>query len=511
MHGEMLTYGLKRGTQNELLHIDSVPNGLDCGCVCPHCQHDLIARNRGVKRIPHFAHASGAEDCGKGRMTALHMLVQNVLEEKKQVLLPPYYGKYLPTKEAKLKTFDHIYLEETCKNEDSTRRPDCIGYNEGKSENLWIEIYCCHKIDDAKKEDIINRRQYCIEIDFSDLLKTNYSKEDVEHRLLEDSSHSEWICCPFYDKKNEENRVKAEQEEENRRRFDEECQLHQEAIKKQYRKDVLSWYEDGDSRKADAIICEIKNNPYRDFNEAKIYDALVPYNNFMKFIDESPKNESGLNVFYTLLWYYYNKVTLTDYQVIKQNLKLLQYSKAELTIEEKTRLEEVVSLRILYILDLNRKRYSEVDPDEVYKTCIKKYLSVTEIRNEILMLVSVLYHQIVGANSKTFGELTQEIINNHPNIAKIYLMVVDSQDKYPNDYTLEGRDMLSELRQFVAGHDCNADEYVRNIMQKCYSFVFEEKDVKNKEVEETIIPISNSSKIPNQYAWDQMNKWYQES
>ena len=59
MHGEMLTYGLKRGTKNELLHIDdaNVHNGLACDCLCPHCHHPLLAKNGGSKNTHHFAHA----------------------------------------------------------------------------------------------------------------------------------------------------------------------------------------------------------------------------------------------------------------------------------------------------------------------------------------------------------------------------------------------------------------------------------------------------------------------
>ena len=90
-------------------------------------------------------------------------------------------------------------------------------------------------------------------------------------------------------------------------------------------------------------------------------------------------------------------------------------------------------------------------------------------------------------------------------------MVIDSQDKFPNDYTLDGRDMISELRQYVAENDCNANEYVDNIMQECYGFVYEKKNVKKNESKAIITPIDNFSQIPNQYAWDQINKWYQES
>lgn len=505
MHGEMLTYGLKRGTKSELLYVDNVPNGLGCDCVCPHCHHELMAKNGGSKNTHHFAHASGA-DCGGARMTALHMMAQNVLMREKKVMLPDYNGEYYQEVINGV-DFDEVLLEQSHNLQDTNLRPDCVGIKRvgGNEHHLWIEICVTHEVDEQKQKHIRDARIACIEIDLSDMLDADYTKESVTQRLLDRKEDRVWICCPKCDKKEEQER----QKEERRKASEKEYQLQQEAIFKQYREDVLSWYEDGDARKAEAIIREIKNKPYRD--EAKIYDALVPHNNFLEFIDESPKNKSGLNVFYTLLWYYYFKVKLTDFQTIKQNLKLFLYSIDQQTKEDKIRLEEIISLRILYILDRNRKKYSEVDPDDVYKTCIKKYLSVTEIRNEILMLVSVLYHQIIGFDSKNFGELTQEIIQNHPNLSKIYLMVIDSQDKYPNDYTLDGRDMLAELRQYVADNECNANEYVNNIMQECYSFVFEKKDYIRKESDATITPVNSFSRIPNQDAWDRINKWYQES
>ena len=41
-----------------LRHVDEVPNGLACGCICPNpsCAQELVAKNTGTKRIHHFAH-----------------------------------------------------------------------------------------------------------------------------------------------------------------------------------------------------------------------------------------------------------------------------------------------------------------------------------------------------------------------------------------------------------------------------------------------------------------------
>ena len=205
-----LRYALMKGTSHESCFVDDVPNGLKCNCVCPHCGKDLIAKNNpNNKRESHFAHTSGA-DCPGARMSALHLLAQDILAETKQVMLPEYNGVYYHH-DAELKTFDRISKEEICKHEDSTRRPDCIGYNDSKGGYIWIEIYCRHKIDATKKAEIRKQQQYCTEIDFSDLLKTNYTEEDVKNRLLE-TSHREWICCPVWDA--EEERLKAEVEAE---------------------------------------------------------------------------------------------------------------------------------------------------------------------------------------------------------------------------------------------------------------------------------------------------------
>lgn len=219
-----LRYALLKSTSHESCFVDDVPNGLKCNCICPHCRKDLIAKNNpNNKRESHFAHTSGA-DCPGARMSSLHMLAQNILAETKQVMLPEYKGKYYHH-DAELKTFDRITKEEICRHEDSTRRPDCIGYNESTGASIWIEIYCRHKIDETKKAEIRKQQQYCIEIDFSDLLNTDFSEEDVRNRLL-DVSHREWICCPVWDKEEESKRTEVEAEmqaeEEYRKRVEEE-------------------------------------------------------------------------------------------------------------------------------------------------------------------------------------------------------------------------------------------------------------------------------------------------
>ena len=76
-----LTYG--KNQEGRLVHIEDVPSGLECNCVCPECGAKLIAR-KGKKNQKHFAHDNGA-DCIGGRMTALHMLAQQIIQEEKKI------------------------------------------------------------------------------------------------------------------------------------------------------------------------------------------------------------------------------------------------------------------------------------------------------------------------------------------------------------------------------------------------------------------------------------------
>lgn len=222
-----LKYGLDKETEKSR-YIHEVQRGLLCNCKCPICGQDLVAKTKGEKRVPHFAHNNGAEECKGARMSMLHRLAQEILQEESKVLLPAYNGKFVQH-DAKLQVFDDVTLEELCKDEVSRRRPDCIGKVLSDGIEIWVEIYCTNPINEERRADIKRREQYCIEIDLSDLLNTDYTKESVRERLLNKSDDRKWICHPVWDKeeedKEEEERLKKEAErkalEERQRAIDE--------------------------------------------------------------------------------------------------------------------------------------------------------------------------------------------------------------------------------------------------------------------------------------------------
>ncbi len=386
MHGAMLTYGLKRGPKRELLHIDSASNGLKCECVCPHCHHSLIARNGGKQKAHHFAHLNGAE-CGGARMTALHILAQDIIARYKKVMLPEYNTVYVHHG-AQLKTFDNISLEEVCKDEISTRRPDCVARQNGNKDNeLWIEINCRHKIDDKRKQDITRRKKYCIEIDFSDILKSDYTEDDVIERIMSDTIHKRWICCPIWDQEDAEEysretemflRRKYEHEIERKRRVKEEqerIRKEREAALEKQKQDSLDythmvvvylhWRIMQDEESTNDVLAEIKKKPF-DKEGYCIYRLLVSDDRWLNFIDFIPRNEIGRKVFYGLLHYYYDKVSFNnqanalDLNMVKGHIRQLLKTPSEISQVDKVYLEYNVVLYCLHMIN-NSHRNTQVN------------------------------------------------------------------------------------------------------------------------------------------------------
>ena len=153
-----LTYALNQ--EGNLVHIDKVPNGNECGCVCPHCKSALCAKNGGdgEKMVHHFAHLSGA-DCVGAIESALHKMAKDVLLETKCVYLPKRFDR----RQGEQLRFDRVEVEFYDNN--TKLRPDCVGYYDEKC--LWVEFKRTHAVDTKKRGKIISAHIDCIEIDLN--------------------------------------------------------------------------------------------------------------------------------------------------------------------------------------------------------------------------------------------------------------------------------------------------------------------------------------------------------
>ena len=176
-----LTYALNK--EGDLVHINSVPNGNDCGCICPHCKSQLCAKNGGTseKMIHHFAHQSGA-DCIGAIESALHKMAKDVMKDALCIQLPDR----LDGRKGELLKLDRLDVEFYDK--DTHLRPDCIGYYGDKV--IWIEFKRTHAVDTKKRGKIISAKIDCVELDIN---TCSLDPDAVRKFITEESDKRIWI------------------------------------------------------------------------------------------------------------------------------------------------------------------------------------------------------------------------------------------------------------------------------------------------------------------------------
>lgn len=186
VHDKDLPLTHAKNANGEWKYVRDVPNGADCGCVCPICNKSLIAKhclNEG--KTPHFAHEPGV-DCCASQMSFLHLRAQEIIKEKKTVMAPGYR-----TIAATQMHFVDVVTENS--EEWKGIRPDIVGTSSGGMK--WaIEIYYTNKVDGVKEEKIWNLGVSCLEIDIS-----SQSFDGLENFLLESVGGRWWVNNPNYD------------------------------------------------------------------------------------------------------------------------------------------------------------------------------------------------------------------------------------------------------------------------------------------------------------------------
>lgn len=182
-----LIYALKDGN---IVSIDDVPSGKECGCVCPACGNKLWAR-KGEQRMHHFAHEPHTH-CEYGYESSLHLAAKVILSRSKKMVIPPVYVEFpqsgkpeeLLYPEKKIPV-DRVELE---KHFDDII-PDIVVYSGDKY--FFIEIYVTHPIDDEKLKKLKEKNISTIEIDLSKI-KRDISVEELSDILLNSSPQKSW-------------------------------------------------------------------------------------------------------------------------------------------------------------------------------------------------------------------------------------------------------------------------------------------------------------------------------
>ena len=182
-----LTVALKNGVITSIADVES---GLKCGCVCPACGEQLVAK-KGAMVKHHFAHHAG-HNCEYGYESSLHLAAKEILSRTKKITLPPVYVVFPDSNKpnelvcnAKEIEIEKVELEKRF----GDVIPDVVVYTGGKQ--LFIEVYVTHRIDDEKLQKLKEADISTIEIDLS-TKDSITSMDELAELLLSDNEKKKW-------------------------------------------------------------------------------------------------------------------------------------------------------------------------------------------------------------------------------------------------------------------------------------------------------------------------------
>lgn len=192
-----LPFGLNEN--NIIVHITSVESGKNCNCICPSCRSPLIAA-KGTKNQHHFKHATTIE-CEGGLESAIHMAAKQIIIERQQVKLPEYTittslidsqgekhtGSKTIVQKGMLISFDSVQEETTL----GDIKADILAKK--SNEQLIIEIFYRHKVDEQKIEKIKRTNTSAIEIDLSDLIPEDVQNWESFWLRINDPNRMQWL------------------------------------------------------------------------------------------------------------------------------------------------------------------------------------------------------------------------------------------------------------------------------------------------------------------------------
>ena len=138
-------------SEGEMVHVDSVPRGLQCDCVCPYCHERLMARH-GDQREHGFAHHSDNRGANLNicYMVILYKLAEQIVKTRKRIHAPSYYGIF-PEKDLEFETIN-CYM---CHLKNYYQRFNMVS-------SVMIKTYGCGRDFYNLREDDISRLTYVL-------------------------------------------------------------------------------------------------------------------------------------------------------------------------------------------------------------------------------------------------------------------------------------------------------------------------------------------------------------
>lgn len=167
-------------SSGKMVHVDSVPRGILCGCICPHCKEPLMAKHGEIK-AHHFAHHSETrkatlEICYE---VILYKVAEQLIQTYKKIHAPSYYGIF-PEQDLE---FTDVRIDSQYERYD--KQPDVIATGVDGKEYL-IEFVFAHKVQ--HKQPLDYSHLTCLEIDLA-----RQSLVTIERFLFTSNRDRKWL------------------------------------------------------------------------------------------------------------------------------------------------------------------------------------------------------------------------------------------------------------------------------------------------------------------------------
>lgn len=169
----------------KMVHMDSVRQGLKCGCTCP-CCHETLQARQGEIRSHGFAHHSDNRGANLKicYMVIMYKLAEQIIQQEKKIHIPSYYGIF---KERDIE-FAEVVVDSRYDWID--KQPDVIATTVDGVQYL-IEFTFDYKVQHKEKVDY--EKLNCIEIDLS-----SQTLESLHNFLMQSNDGKRWINHQTY-------------------------------------------------------------------------------------------------------------------------------------------------------------------------------------------------------------------------------------------------------------------------------------------------------------------------
>jgi len=201
MSAALLLPFAKRLSDEKFVSPDEVPRGQACNCVCPGCEHPVVAK-QGTEKAWHFAHMK-ASDCANAYEKSVHELAKQLIRERKLLRVPAFavrqtawdaFGTPISAEEivfeSKLVSLDTCVAGKVL----GEVSPDLVGAVGDRE--ILVEITVFHRLMPEKRDRLLQTGKAVVEIDLGVFKSVQASRELLEHELFGNHLNRRWIYHP---------------------------------------------------------------------------------------------------------------------------------------------------------------------------------------------------------------------------------------------------------------------------------------------------------------------------